>query len=176
MMVGPAILAALCILLGVFSYQILRYAGYDLPVPDLAVTSLVGLGFAAVTLIFFRLFANGTKRVSETWGCGLTRQDSQMEYTASGFSEPILTIFTPIYRTRIELERRWSDLQHVIFKEGRAEIHTLKLFEERIYMPIVRFVQRVSDRVAGIQDVDLETQILYAFVTVVLLVMLAWIL
>jgi len=67
-----------------------------------------------------------------------------MEYTASGFSEPILTIFRPIYRTEKKVVREFHDVGRSIFKEGNAEIHTFKFFEERIYLPVAHFTQRLS--------------------------------
>ncbi|MDO8491610.1 MAG: proton-conducting transporter membrane subunit, partial [Dehalococcoidia bacterium] len=141
MIVGPAILAALCALLGVFSYQIASFLGFPIPTPDMMAISLLLLLFLGLVLLFMRFFANRQTRVAETWGCGLTSQDSRMEYTASGFSEPILTIFRPIYRTDKHADRTFMDTQKVIFKNGHAEIHTFKLFEERIYLPIANAVR-----------------------------------
>jgi hypothetical protein len=96
-----------------------------------------------------------------------------MEYTASGFSEPILTIFRPIYRTNKTVERTYSDGSRSIFKNGAAAIHTFKIFEEKIYLPIARFVQKASDVVSNLHDVDLDTYILYSFAAVVVLILAA---
>jgi hypothetical protein len=96
-----------------------------------------------------------------------------MEYTASGFSEPILKIFRPIYRTREKAERNFYDEGKSIFKDGTAEIHTFKLFEERIYLPIANFVQKLSNTISNLHDVDLDTYILYSFAAVVILILAA---
>ena len=94
-----------------------------------------------------------------------------MEYTASGFSEPILTIFRPIYRTRKKSERNFNDAGKSIFKDGTAEIQTFKLFEERIYIPVANFVQKLSNIISNLHDVDLDTYILYSFIAVVILIL-----
>ncbi len=174
MLIGPAILALLCVLLGIFSFQIFSVAGYNLPVPDLLPVGILMVVFLGLTLLAVALLSRGKPRISETWGCGLISQNSRMEYTASGFSEPILTIFRPIYRTSKIVRRSFSDRAEAIFRGGFAEIKTFNLFEERIYQPVAGLVQRLSAKIANLQDVDLDTHILYAFVTIIVLLVLAW--
>jgi len=167
---GAAVLAAICVLLGICSFQIFTSLGYSLPIPNMmAVGLLMVLAFGIVWLVMRRV-ANRRVRVSETWGCGIAAQNSRMEYTATGFSEPIMTIFRPVYRTRKTVERTYHDKSNSIFKQGRAEIHMLKLFEERIYLPVAHFVERLSLFVSNRHDVDLDVYILYSFVAIVILI------
>lgn len=174
MLIGPAVLAALCILLGVFSSQLLATAKLSILTPNLLPISIIMLVFIGLTIVTIRLTRKNGVRNSETWGCGQISQNSKMEYTASGFSEPLLTVFRPIYRTDKISRRRFSDENGTIFKDGEADIRTFKLFEERIYMPIAAAIRRFSEKVANIQDVDLDAHMLYAFIAVILLLGLAW--
>ncbi len=174
MLIGPGILAALCVFLGIFSYQILSFAGYHLGTPDLLPIGGLMLLFLGLTIALVAMTSSRKTRVSETWGCGLISQNSQMEYTASGFSEPILTIFRPIYRTSKPVKLQFWDRNKVLFKSGEGGVRTFKIFEEKIYMPLVHFIQRLSEKTANTQDVDLDTHILYAFVTIIVLLVLAW--
>lgn len=175
MLIGPGILALLCILIGVFSFQIFNILGFNLPVPDMLIISLVLLVLLAVVLVIMRFGASRKKRITQTWACGLPPQDYQSEYTASGFSEPILTFFKPVYRTEKTVERNFWDKQKSIFKNGSAEIHTFKFFEELIYLPVARFIQNVSKRVSAAHNVDLDTFILYSFITIIiLLIIVGW--
>jgi hydrogenase-4 component B len=169
MLIGPAILAVLCIVAGVFSFQIFGLLGIKAATPDLLIISVLLLIFVALTWLLLRFTTNRKTRTIETWGCGIISQNKQMEYTGTGYSEPILTIFKPIFRTRKIVERNWMDEQKTVFKEGKAEIQTLKIFEEKIYMPIAHFVERLSTKVAELQDVDLDVYILYSLVTVIIL-------
>ncbi|MEL7562172.1 proton-conducting transporter membrane subunit [Dehalogenimonas sp. 4OHTPN] len=170
MLIGPGILAAACVVLGIFSAQIFRAAGFDLPLIDLLpVTAVTGAIFG---LAVFLVRRSGSRvRLSETWGCGIHRQNSKMEYTASGFSEPIVTIFSPIFRTRKSLRREYADRDKSIVTGGSGEIHTLQFFEERIYLPAARLVQRLSGFVSRLHNVDLDAFVLYAFVVIVILLL-----
>jgi formate hydrogenlyase subunit 3/multisubunit Na+/H+ antiporter MnhD subunit len=173
MIAGPAMLAGACVLLGVFSSQLFSSLGLRVPIPNLMVVGLSLVIVLFLVWLLMRLVGNKSVRTSETWGCGIPSQNSSMEYTASGFSEPILTIFRPIYRTNKTVERTYSDGSRSIFKNGAAAIHTFKIFEEKIYLPIARFVQKASDVVSNLHDVDLDTYILYSFAAVVVLILAA---
>jgi hypothetical protein len=175
MLVGPGILAALCILLGVFAFQIFGIAGFNILVPDMFLISLLLLGM--VILIYAVLYVTASRkvRVSETWGCGVLSQQPSTEYTGHGFSEPIDIIFSAIYRTRTKNERQFFDQKNCIFREGTGEIRLLKVFEEYLYLPIAEQSLRLATRISQFQNGCLDTYLLYVFVTVIaLIIFLGW--
>jgi hypothetical protein len=136
-----------------------------LPVTLVAGT-IIGLAVLAVRR------TDSKVRISETWGCGIHRQTSKMEYTASGFSEPIITIFSPVFRTRKSIRRVFADNDKSIVTSGSGEIHTLQFFEERIYQPIAQFVKGIASFVSRLHNVDLDAYVLYIF-TVIVIILLA---
>ncbi len=120
MLIGPAILAASCIGLGVFSYQIFTAFGYALPIPDLLLVSvlLIFMGILTYGILYFT--ASRECRISETWGCGARSLSSATEYTGHGFSEPIVTIFSIMYRTKKTSTKTYYDDHNIIFASGTA--------------------------------------------------------
>jgi hydrogenase-4 component B len=174
MIAGPAILAGLCVVLGVFSLQIFSYLGFSLQLPNmLFIGAALGV-FYIFAFAAMRAVASKKERITETWGCGAPFQNSKMEYTASGFSEPIVTILKSIFRTKKESEKEYFDDQKVIFKSGKAEIHLMKFFEERLYMPIAKGVDFISLKVSDWQRGDVDLQVLYAFAVIVLFILIIW--
>jgi hydrogenase-4 component B len=174
MLVGPAILAAFCIGLGVFSLQLFSLVGLSLDIPNMLFVGAILSGFYVVAFFTVREFANRRERIVETWGCGIISQNSKMEYSASGFSEPIVTIFKNIFRTQKKSERTFHDDQNSIFKEGKAELHLLNFFEERVYLPIAGAVRKVALKVNNIQRGDVDLHVAYAFVTIVVFLLIIW--
>ncbi|WP_394573343.1 proton-conducting transporter membrane subunit [Dehalogenimonas etheniformans] len=170
MLVGPGILAAACVVLGVLSYQILKVVGLDLPVPNVLPVSLVALLVFGLAVLAVRRMETRA-RISETWGCGIHTQTSRMEYTASGFSEPIITIFSPIFRTRKIGKREFADKDKSIVSGGSGEVHTLQFFEERIYLPIALFVKRIASWVSALHNVDLDANVMYVFAVIVIILL-----
>lgn len=174
MLIGPAILAALCIALGVFSLQIFGYLGFNFPLPNMLFIGALLAGFYVFAYVALREVANRRERIAETWGCGIQTQTSKMEYTASGFSEPIVTIMKSIFRTQKKSERTYYDDKNVVFKEGKAEIRLINFFEERIYLPVANSVRKVSEKVNDLQRGDVDLHVAFAFVVIVVLLLVIW--
>ncbi|MCX6684998.1 MAG: proton-conducting transporter membrane subunit [Methanoregula sp.] len=175
MLIGPGILAAACILLGVCALQIFATVGFTVPLPDMLLVSLLLLGMSVLTYVVLYFTASREVRVSETWGCGTLSQQASAEYSGHGFSEPLDIIFSAIYRTRTINERIFFDQKNCIFKEGTGEIRLLKVFEEYLYRPIAQQSLKVAEGVSRFQNGCLDTYLLYVFVTVIaLIIFLGW--
>jgi formate hydrogenlyase subunit 3/multisubunit Na+/H+ antiporter MnhD subunit len=172
MLAGPSILALLCVALGVFSFQLIKGIGFDLPVPDMLPLSIILLLIVLLIAGLLKL-SRVPVRIGETWGCGIERQSGHTEYTATGFSEPIVTIFSLIFRTKKTNRKEYFDKENSITKRTTAGITTFKFFEERIYMPVARFVMAIAAFISQRHNRDLESFILYAFVTIVILLVSA---
>lgn len=181
MLAGQAVLAFLCVGLGVFSFQIFNVVGgivgTPFPLPNLFWISSIGGVLLVIVLALTLFFGSRKSRISETWGCGIPSQKAKMEYTASGFSEPIVTIFEAIYRTKRINAREFHDSAKTVFKRGDAEIVLLKFFEKYLYYPVAMGVQRVSKSLYELQNrVEIDSYILYGFLAIVALIaVLGWI-
>jgi hydrogenase-4 component B len=174
MIIGPAILAALCVALGVFSLQIFGFLGFSFPLPNMLFIGAILAGFYIFTFAALREVANRRERIAETWGCGFPTQTAKMEYTASGFSEPIVTILKSIFRTQKKSERNYYDDKNVIFKDGKAEIQLMNFFEERLYLPAAELIRKVSLKVNNLQRGDVDLHVAYAFATIVVFLLIIW--
>ena len=167
MILGPALAACCCAALGVFSAQLFGWFGVPMPIPNLLFVAVVILLMLAG--IVFALKQKGvaqSSRVTETWGCGLIEQTSRMEYTASGFSEPILTIFDTIYGTKKEASKSYFDWFDAYFRKGSAKITTAQFHEEYLYQPIADVFMKLSGFLTRIQSsVEPDAYILVLFLT-----------
>jgi hydrogenase-4 component B len=175
MLAGPAILAAACVLLGLFAAQLFVIAGYPVPIPDMFLVGLLLLatGVLAYAVLYFT--ASREVRVADTWGCGTPSQQPSMEYSGHGFSEPIDIIFSVVYRTKMKNEREFFDSRGCVFRGGRAEIQLLKVFEEYLYLPVARTSLRAAKAISRFQNGCLDTYLLYVFATVIaIIVYLGW--
>ena len=174
MLIGPAILASLCVLLGVFSLQIFQALGFSFQLPNMLFIGALLAGSYAFAFAALREIANRRERIAETWGCGIPTQTAQMEYTGSGFSEPIVTIMKSIFRTQKKSERNFHDDKNVIFKDGKAELSLLNFFEERVYMPVARFVRWVALKVNNAQRGDVDLHVAFSFAAIVVFLLIIW--
>jgi hydrogenase-4 component B len=112
------------------------------------------------------------KRFYDTWGCGI-RLNPRMEYTATGFSQPIKQVFSMIYRPTVKLETEMQEESNYFAKRMRFESHIEPVFQNYLYDPVVRIVQGLAGRLRVIQSGSLHVYLLYIFLT--LLVLLLWV-
>ncbi len=175
MLIAPAILAGLCLLIGVFSYQIISYinaaTGVDVAFPDMLIVSGLIVGIGCLVFVVMRVFFPSKTRLSETWGCGIITQTARMEYTGAGFSQPVLRMFGAIYGSKVQSVRTFHDDKNVIFKGGEGKISTVKFFEQSIYLPISNFFAAIGKFVNGINlSYGFNRYLVYSAVSIVLLV------
>ena len=107
-------------------------------------------------------------------GLRIPTQTTKMEYTASGFSEPIVTILKSIFRTQKKSERTYYDDKNVIFKDGKAEIQLDELLR-RTSVPASRLLcEKISLKVNNLQRGDVDLHVAIAFATIVVFLLIIW--
>lgn len=196
MRIGMGILAASCLVIGLFPMRLLRvinevvnsitgYAviphleGEIFPIADslsvsgssispIAVLIAVGV-FTLLCLVVIRIVGGKyIERKYGTWDCGFERLSSRTQYTATGFSKPIKIVFRMLYRPSREtlIKGNLKYYPEAIEYTTRSE----PVFETYLYHPIYRKVKLLSKRIKfQIQTGSIHSYLLYIFVTVVAL-------
>lgn len=132
---------------------------------------LVGAGLLG--LLIARWLGKGVPaRYTRTWGCGLPLTP-RMEYTATGFVQPIKQVFETVYQPTVKLEREFLEQSKYFIRHQRVEFHTEPLFETYLYRPVVRKLLALAERLRVIQVGSLHLYLTYIFVTLVLLLLWA---
>ncbi|MBX3346179.1 MAG: hydrogenase 4 subunit B [Nitrospira sp.] len=132
---------------------------------------LVGAGLLG--LLIARWLGKGVRaRYTRTWGCGLPLTP-RMEYTATGFVQPIKQVFETVYQPTVKLEREFLEQSKYFLRHQRVEFHTEPLFETYLYRPVVKKLLALAERLRVIQVGSLHLYLTYIFVTLVLLLLWA---
>lgn len=175
MIIAPAILAVICALLGIFAPIIAKALGYNIPMPNMLLIAGVIAAAAAIVVLGMHLASSKKKRTSETWGCGINSQTSKMQYSSAGFSEPMVSMFRPIYRSRKDIELEYADNHKTVLAGGHANMTMIKVFEEYIYNPIIKSINFIAERFDRLQNNNLDTYVIYAFIAVLsILIYMRW--
>jgi hydrogenase-4 component B len=120
------------------------------------------LGVVGVTFVVVRLVYHGRVRRTPAWDCGYPWQTPRMQDTAEGFGQPIRHIFGPFFRLERELPSAFDEAP-------RYRIHVEDRLWHGIYLPVGRGVQRLAAAVSVLQGGRLAIYLLYAFLTLVAL-------
>ena len=134
---------------------------------------LIGAGMLVIPFVLWLwLGRRTTTRIGPTWDCGLQGLTPQMEYSATGFSKPLRMIFRGLFRPHraVQIEYEFS---RYFARTIRFESHVEETFEKRIYRPVQRTIQALSHRMRALQAGSLQAYLIYIFITLVLLLLLA---
>ncbi len=200
MRMGMGVLALLCIMLGLapmfvvplldritgpltgvsISDKVLALDGWALaPVnvqfssvsPPVLGAMLIACGLLGLFLAF--VFGGRlVKRSYKTWGCGINLSP-RMEYTATGFVQPIKRVFSTVYRPTVKLETEFLEESRYFAKQRRFEFHIEPVFQTYLYDPLVRVFVGMADRLRILQAGSLHLYLAYIFVTLVALLLFA---
>jgi len=145
-----------------------EFSSLSSPVLGFLLVATVALGLALVVCY------GGTspRRYSKTWACGLSLT-SRMEYSATGFVQPIKRVFSTIYQPTVKLETEFLEESRYFAKRRRFEFHIEPLFQTYFYDPLIAFVSGLADRMRIVQAGSLHLYLAYIFVTLVVLLMVA---
>ena len=200
MRLGMCLLAALCLMLGVLPMvvvpvldriagpfttvsiadKVVALDGWALAPVGVEFSSLsspaIGLGLAGLSLLgllLVKMFGGLARaRYYKTWGCGITLTP-RMQYTATGFAQPIKRVFGTIYQPTVKLETDLLEESRYFARRRRFELHLEPVFQKYLYDPIVTFFSTLADRLRVIQAGSLHLYLTYIFVTLVVLLLFA---
>ena len=134
--------------------------------------TLLWAGLLAVALAAagFRRWLLGGRPIGEggTWDCGYDRPSERMQYTASSFAQPLISLFAPVLRTRRELATPTG------YYPGPADLATTTpdIASRRLFSPAYEAMQALLARFRWLQHGYLQLYVLQLAVT--LLVLLIW--
>jgi hydrogenase-4 component B len=201
MRVGMAILAVVCIVLGIAPVVVVPVLGkvigglghlpqtmptltYNLSLqtpgafgqisPTLvAVGLLVILGLIPIAFRIFRV--NRNLRLGETWGCGRTGQTPRMEYTATAFAEPLRRVFAELYRPTKELSIDFHPDSKYFVESIEYKSEITPLFDHWLYDPFMKAVRFISGQIQRVQGGSLHLYLVYlAGLLIILLLAARW--
>jgi hydrogenase-4 component B len=143
-----------------------EFSSLSTPAIALLLVVMGALGMALAALIG----GSVQTRRYKTWGCGIALSP-RMEYTATGFVQPIKRVFATIYRPAVKLETEFLEESRYFAKRRHFEFHVEPVFQKYLYDPIIAFFTTMADRVKVIQGGSLHLYLMYIFATLIVLLL-----
>jgi hydrogenase-4 component B len=124
---------------------------------------------AAATAFVVRRLASNALRRSPAWDCGFPDSSPTTQYTAGSFAQPIRNVFgSVVFRAR----------EHVVMAKP-GEISTARLHVElhdtiweTLYLPIIRVVDVMADRLNRLQFLTIRRYLTIVFAALILLLII----
>ncbi len=195
MLAGPALLAGLCFLFGIFPGVIIhlinnvsgQLLGQTLPNDSalgwlwLAPVSAEQASYSAPLVLIGALIAAGVcywylrrnpltvMRRADTWDCGFGGLTPRMQYSSSAFTMPFRRIFAKVWIIDEQINK---DMQGAMDQDVAAVHYQLHIQDHswpRMYQPIAQGVNSLAKQVGRIQTGNIRTYLGYSFATLLLL-------
>ena len=126
----------------------------------LGVLATFGLAF----LLVRRLYHGRMRRVPP-WGCGHPWQTARMQDTAEGLGQPIRRIFDSFFLITRQLPTAFD-------AQPRYQVTLEDPIWYALYLPVARWVQRISEIVGLLQQGRIAVYLMYSFATLIVLLLL----
>jgi formate hydrogenlyase subunit 3/multisubunit Na+/H+ antiporter MnhD subunit len=135
-------------------------ASYSPAIFLLGVLATFGLAF----LLVRRLYHGRMRRVPP-WDCGHPWQTARMQDTAEGLGQPIRRIFDSFFRITRQLPTAFD-------AQPRYQVTLEDPLWHALYLPVARWVQRISEIVGLLQQGRIAVYLMYSFATLIVLLLL----
>jgi hypothetical protein len=126
---------------------------------------LLGIVVATFAVWFaVRRVYHGRVRRAPAWDCGFPLQTPRMQDTAEGFGMPVRHVFEPFFRMTRELPSPFD-------RAPRYRVIVEDHLWHWCYLPVARWVERLTAIVAVLQRGRISVYLTYSFVTLLLLLL-----
>jgi len=196
MLIGKAILASSCILLGILPFlgMNLIVSAFNLPyMPSspfetISIANTVDSNFASLMMpgvlviltsvfvgifVFVRIIGCKTKTVKYgTWDCGFGNLSEKTQYTATSLAEPLRRIFGVFYKPHNEINADFYTKENLYLKKSIHVISTTRdIFDEKLYGKTISGSLFVLNKIRKIQSGKVNVYILYIMITLITLLL-----
>lgn len=160
------ILRPVSIVLGAMQFEASEFMNMVWVIKITAVFA-AGLLFAivAASLLKIKLSKN---RISmhETWGCGYNKPNNHMQYSASSYVSPFLSMLTPLFKKVFDIEKP----RKLFPSSSHFNLQIEDIEEAYIINPIVKFNEWFLSKFESLQNGNIQSYIKYGLIFLVIVI------
>jgi len=135
--------------------------------------ALMLVALSGIPLLLWMIWGRYAKRsTGPAWDCGLPGLTADNEYTATAFSKPLRMIFAALFRPRREIHAEF-EVSPYYPKAIRFESEIQPAFEKHIYDPVRDGILRIARSMRMVQAGSLHAYLSYIFIALILLLLFA---
>jgi len=139
------------------------------PLQILQLISLFALGFVVVLSLMILLKMKLTKgriELHETWGCGYNQPNNHMQYTASSYASPFLSMLKPLFKKVFDIEKP----RRLFPRSAHFSLKVEDIEEAYIINPILKYDEMFLSKFESMQSGNIQSYIKYGLIFLVVVV------
>ena len=121
------------------------------------------IAFIAV-LSVFKLVIENKYTQHCTWGCGFDKPNNRIQYTASSYASPFLSMLTPLFKKVFDIKKPKA----LFPKDAHFTLHIEDVEEAYFLKPFIKSTEKFLARFEKIQNGNIQQYILYGLIFLVL--------
>jgi len=145
------------------------YSSVVEPLYILQLISLYALAFVVVlsTVILLKMkFTQGRVKLHDTWGCGYNKPNNHMQYTASSYASPFLSMLKPLFKKVFDIEKP----RKLFPKSAHFSLKVEDIEEAYVINPILKYDEMFLSKFESMQSGNIQSYIKYGLIFLVLIV------
>lgn len=182
MLIPMGILASLTLIIGVLPQYVFKFVQMPAeivtgslsvslaePVSLMQTISVFALGFVVflVVLVLLKLkLSSGRVELQETWGCGYNRANNHMQYTASSYVSPFLSMLKPLFKKVFDIEKP----KKLFPQSAHFSLHIEDIEEAYVINPLLKSDEWFLSKFESLQSGNIQSYIKYGLVFLVLVI------
>lgn len=139
------------------------------PICLMRTISIFALGFMVIIalLILLKLkLSKGKITLHETWGCGYNKANNHMQYTASSYASPFLSMLTPLFKKVFDIEKP----RKLFPKSAHFNLHVEDIEDAYVIEPILKSDEWFLSKFEGIQSGNIQSYIKYGLIFLLIII------
>lgn len=117
-----------------------------------------------VVLMLVKKLANKNVVQHGTWGCGYDKPNNHIQYTASSYASPFLSMLTPLFKKVFDIKKP----KELFPKDAHFSLRIEDVEEAYIIKPFIKDVEKFFTIFERIQNGNIQQYILYGLVFLIL--------
>ncbi len=144
-------------------YNIMPVLSLIMFVTFYALAFLIVLG----AVIWVKLRCSKNKiTIQETWGCGYDRANNKMQYSASSYASPFLSMLTPLFKKVFDIEK-----PRKLFPESsHFNLQFEDIEEAYLINPLVKYDEWFLSRFESLQSGNIQSYIKYGLIFLIIII------
>jgi formate hydrogenlyase subunit 3/multisubunit Na+/H+ antiporter MnhD subunit len=130
----------------------LRLSGFEGSMSPLLILLGLVAGVLAIAVLVRFVVRGLPRRVSLVWGCGGTRLDPRMEYTATSFAEPLTRVFDDVLQPEHDVDVTHHAESQYLIESVRYRQRIADRLEAWLYPPILAAGTRIGVTISRLQN------------------------
>ncbi len=139
------------------------------PLHILQLISLFALAFVVVLvgLILVKMkLSKGRIELHETWGCGYNKPNNHMQYTASSYASPFLSMLKPLFKKVFDIEKP----RRLFPRSAHFSLKVEDIEEAYVINPILKYDEMFLSKFESMQSGNIQSYIKYGLIFLVVVV------